>query len=77
VIRDTCRVGPVQSIQGDGFLLGLRTSRPARGIVDELLEKGILAGTSGDPNVVRLLPPLILEDSHVATLAGALAEIHP
>ena len=38
-------MGPVESIQGDGFLLGLRTSRPARGIVDELLEKGILAGT--------------------------------
>jgi acetylornithine/succinyldiaminopimelate/putrescine aminotransferase len=76
-IRDTCRVGPVESIQGDGFLLGLRTSRPAREIVDELLEKGILAGTSGDPNIVRLLPPLILEESHVATLAGALAEIRP
>jgi acetylornithine/N-succinyldiaminopimelate aminotransferase len=77
LIRETCRVGPVRSIQGDGFLLGLRTSRPARGIVDELLEKGILAGTSGDPDVVRLLPPLILEEPHVATLAKALAEIHP
>jgi acetylornithine/N-succinyldiaminopimelate aminotransferase len=76
LIRETCRVGPVQSIQGDGFLLGLRTSRPARAIVDELLEKGILAGTSGDPGIVRLLPPLILEESHVAALAKALAEIH-
>jgi acetylornithine/N-succinyldiaminopimelate aminotransferase len=77
LIRETCQVGPVESIQGDGFLLGLRTSRPARGIVDELLEKGILAGTSGDPAVVRLLPPLILEESHVAKLAQALAEIRP
>jgi acetylornithine/succinyldiaminopimelate/putrescine aminotransferase len=75
LIRATCQVGPVQSIQGDGFLLGLRTSRPAREIVDELLAKGILAGTSGDPGIVRLLPPLILEESHVALLAGALAEI--
>ncbi|HEX4496587.1 MAG TPA: aminotransferase class III-fold pyridoxal phosphate-dependent enzyme [Thermoanaerobaculia bacterium] len=77
LIRATCRVGPVESIQGDGFLLGLRTSRPARQIVDELLEKGILAGTSGDPRIVRLLPPLILEESHVARLAQALAEIRP
>jgi acetylornithine/succinyldiaminopimelate/putrescine aminotransferase len=76
-IRDTCQVGPVQAIQGDGFLLGLRTSRPAREIVDELLDKGILAGTSGDPRIVRLLPPLILEEHHVATLARALAEIRP
>jgi acetylornithine/succinyldiaminopimelate/putrescine aminotransferase len=77
LIRATCRVGPVESIQGEGFLLGLRTSRPARQIVDELLEKGILAGTSGDPRIVRLLPPLILEESHVAALAAALAEIRP
>jgi acetylornithine/N-succinyldiaminopimelate aminotransferase len=77
LIRATCRVGPVESIQGEGFLLGLRTSRPARQIVDELLEKGILAGTSGDPGIVRLLPPLILEETHVAALAQALAEIRP
>ncbi|HEY0515103.1 MAG TPA: aminotransferase class III-fold pyridoxal phosphate-dependent enzyme, partial [Thermoanaerobaculia bacterium] len=77
LIRQTCAVGPVRSIQGDGFLLGLRTSRPAREIVDELLEKGILAGTSGDPGVVRLLPPLVLEESHVHTLAEALAGIRP
>jgi acetylornithine/succinyldiaminopimelate/putrescine aminotransferase len=77
LIRETCQVGPVRSIQGDGFLLGLRTTRPAKGIVEELLGLGILAGTSGDPDVVRLLPPLVLEESHVAALAKALAEIRP
>jgi len=77
LIRDTCRVGPVTAIQGEGFLLGLRTTRPARQIVDELLDHGILSGTSGDPNIVRLLPPLVLEEAHVHTLARALAEIHP
>lgn len=77
LIRETCQVGPVQSIQGDGFLLGLRTSRPAKEVVAELLDHGILAGTSGDPMIVRLLPPLILEESHVAVLAHALAEIRP
>jgi acetylornithine/succinyldiaminopimelate/putrescine aminotransferase len=75
LIRETCQVGPVTGIQGEGFLLGLRTTRPARGIVDELLTKGILAGTSGDPNVVRLLPPLVLEEAHVAKLAQALSEV--
>lgn len=75
LIRETCKVGPVQSIQGEGFLLGLRTSRPAKEIVRELKDFGILAGTSGDPNVVRLLPPLVLEASHVEMLAKSLAEI--
>jgi acetylornithine/succinyldiaminopimelate/putrescine aminotransferase len=77
LIRETCQVGPVTGIQGEGFLLGLRTTRPAREIVDELLDLGILAGTSGDPHVVRLLPPLVLEESHVETLARALSEVRP
>ncbi|MFY9826080.1 MAG: aminotransferase class III-fold pyridoxal phosphate-dependent enzyme [Thermoanaerobaculia bacterium] len=75
LIRETCQVGPVTGIQGEGFLLGLRTTRPARAIVDELLTKGILTGTSGDPNVVRILPPLVLEEAHVAVLAQALSEV--
>jgi len=75
LIRETCKVGPVQSIQGEGFLLGLRVSRPAKDVVRELMDFGILAGTSGDPHVVRLLPPLVLEAAHVGTLAKALSEI--
>ncbi len=76
-IRETCRVGPVESIQGEGYLLGLRTTRPAVEVQAELLARGILAGTSADPRVVRLLPPLVLEAEHVAALAAALAEIRP
>jgi len=76
-IRATCLVGPVRSIQGAGFLLGLVCSRPAREIQAELLEHDILAGTSADPRVLRLLPPLTLEPEHVARLAAALAEIAP
>jgi acetylornithine/succinyldiaminopimelate/putrescine aminotransferase len=74
-IRDTCVVGPVTGVQGEGFLLGLRTTRPAKEVVAELLDHGILAGTSGDPHVVRLLPPLVLEAEHVEALARALAQV--
>ena len=75
LVRDTCRVGPVVGMQGRGFLLGLRTGPPARTVRDALLERNILTGTSGDPQVLRLLPPLTLRPEHVETLAGALAEI--
>jgi len=74
-IRATCQVGPVTDVQGDGFLLGLRTVRPAKDVQLELIEQGIFAGTSGDPHIVRLLPPLILEDAHVDALADALKRI--
>jgi acetylornithine/N-succinyldiaminopimelate aminotransferase len=70
-----CLVGPVTAVQGMGFLLGLRTSPPARDVLAKLRAKRILAGGSGDPNVVRLLPPLVLEDAHVDELVAALKEI--
>jgi acetylornithine/succinyldiaminopimelate/putrescine aminotransferase len=76
-IRAACRVGPVTDVQGEGFLLGLRTARPAKEVHAELIERGIFAGTSGDPHIVRLLPPLVLEDAHVDALAAALAGIRP
>jgi acetylornithine/succinyldiaminopimelate/putrescine aminotransferase len=74
LIRETCQVGPVVGSQGAGFLLGLRTSRPAKDVQRELLERDILAGTSADPHVLRLLPPFILDESHVQALREALKQ---
>ncbi len=76
-IRSSCVLGPVHAIQGRGLLLGLRTRPPARVVRDALLERDIIAGTSGDPNVLRLLPPLTLGETEVELLAGALEEISP
>ena len=45
-IRASCIIGPVTGVQGAGFLLGLKTSRPAKEVQAALLEKGILTGTS-------------------------------
>ena len=67
--------GPVESVQGKGFLLGLRCRKPAQEMLDALLERGILVGTSADPRVIRLLPPLILERAHVHALLNALRDI--
>ena len=75
-MRATCVVGPVTGTQGAGFLLGLRTRRPARDVQRELLEQhDILTGTSGDPHVVRILAPYVLESQHVAQLRDALASL--
>lgn len=74
-IREEAVRGPVESVQGRGFLLGLRCSRPAREVRDALLEHGILTGVSADPAVVRLMPPLVLGDDAVTRLAAALARI--
>ena len=76
-IREQCVVGPVQNIQGMGLLLGLVCDRPAKEVQSALLEHDILAGTSGDPAVVRILAPLVLESTHVEHLAGALQTLAP
>ena len=74
-IREYCIVGPVRSVQGMGLLLGLKCDRPAREVQAALLDHDILTGTSADPEVLRLLPPLLLQSAHVSRLAEALASI--
>ena len=74
-IRQKCIVGPVTAIQGAGMLLGLRTTRPAKEIQAELLKRDILTGTSGDPHIVRILAPYVLESTHVDALRAALLDI--
>jgi acetylornithine/succinyldiaminopimelate/putrescine aminotransferase len=74
-IRANCVVGPVTGTQGAGFLLGLKTARPAKEVQAALLAKNILTGTSGDANVLRLLPAYIMNEGHVDQLADALRTI--
>ena len=76
-IIDAMPLGPVEAVQGKGFLLGLRCRRPAKQLLEELLRRDILVGTSADPLVMRLLPPLTLERTHVHALLNALADIGP
>jgi acetylornithine/succinyldiaminopimelate/putrescine aminotransferase len=76
-LRAHCEVGPVVGVQGAGFLLGLKTSRPAREVQAALLEQNILTGTSADPRILRLLPAYIINESHVDRLIAALARIPP
>ena len=76
-IREQCVVGPIQNIRGMGLLLGLVCDRPAVEVRDALLEHDILTGTSSDPDILRILAPLVLEPGHIAHLAEALKTIVP
>ena len=76
-IRERCVTGPVRKIQGMGLLLGLVCDRPAIEVRDALLDHDILTGTSSDPHVLRILAPLVLQESHVEHLAHALSNLVP
>ena len=51
--------------RGSGLLLGLKCVRPAAEYVESLRADGMLTHTAGD-NVLRLMPPLIIDEEHVA-----------
>ncbi|MFQ5609698.1 MAG: aspartate aminotransferase family protein [Woeseiaceae bacterium] len=74
-IREQCLTGPVRRIRGKGLLLGLVCDRPAAEVRDSLLGHDILAGTSSDPHVLRILAPLVIEEHHISRLADALSTI--
>ncbi len=74
-VRRECIIGPVVGVQGKGLLLGLRCRGPAAKVRNALLERGILTGTSGDPHVLRLLPPMTINEKDIHYLATRLAEL--
>jgi acetylornithine aminotransferase/acetylornithine/N-succinyldiaminopimelate aminotransferase len=68
-------VPAVVKIRGQGFLLGLEFADKATPIHQALLARKIITGTSSEPNVLRLLPPLCLQPQHIDLLIDALLEI--
>ena len=66
---------PVREIRGSGLMLGVEVKRGSAGALRSLaLEHGILALPAGR-SVVRLLPPLTVEERHVDRVVAALAEV--
>ncbi len=62
-------------VRGCGLLLGLELTTKAVTIHQALLERKIITGTSSDPNVLRLLPPLCLGKAEVDIFIEALAAL--
>ncbi len=58
-------VEQVVAIHGLGFLLGIEFADKADRIHKNLLERKVITGTSSNPKVLRLLPPLCLRHEHV------------
>ena len=74
MMKELKSVDGVEEVRGHGCLIGLKTRVPAKQLRDRLLEKRIITGTSKDPSVLRLLPPIILEEQHILHFRVNLAE---
>jgi acetylornithine aminotransferase/acetylornithine/N-succinyldiaminopimelate aminotransferase len=67
-------VEQVVAVHGRGFLLGIEFEEKAAAIHQKLLERKIITGTSSNPKVLRLLPPLCLREAEVDLFVSALGE---
>ncbi|PKQ01933.1 MAG: acetylornithine transaminase, partial [Alphaproteobacteria bacterium HGW-Alphaproteobacteria-12] len=54
----------IESVRGEGLMLGLKCRVPNTDLVAALREEKMLTVGAGD-NVVRLLPPLNIEEAHL------------
>jgi len=62
-----------ESVRGVGLMLGLKMKSDARAFVGHARGHGILTVGAGD-NVVRLLPPLIIEERHIREAIDKLSD---
>lgn len=65
----------VKEIRGQGLMLGIELTIPCRPLLFEGLKAGLLFNVTGENRVVRLLPPLILQEEHVHFIVEKLSRI--
>ena len=63
----------IESVRGLGLMLGVKCVVPAGDMVSALRERHLLVVPAGD-NVVRCLPPLVIDDGHIEAAVSAFED---
>lgn len=71
-LKERCPV--VEEVRGMGLLLGLRLKKPGAPVVKACMEKGFLINCIQD-DVLRFVPPLIIQPEEIDSLVACLAEV--
>jgi acetylornithine/N-succinyldiaminopimelate aminotransferase len=61
-----------EGVRGMGLMLGVKMKSDSRAFVNYLRTRGLLTVAAGD-NIMRVLPPLIIEESHIREFVDALS----
>jgi acetylornithine/LysW-gamma-L-lysine aminotransferase len=64
----------IREVRGLGLMLGIELREHAQPHLKALAERGVLALTAS-PHVIRLVPPLVIEDEQLEQVATALEEV--
>ena len=62
-----------ESVRGLGLMLGVKMKTDSRAFVNYLREHGLLTVAAGD-NVLRVLPPLVIEEAHITEFVERLSD---
>lgn len=71
-LKETCQ--GVLECRGTGLIQGIRLDKPAGDTVKKALDEGLLI-ISARSDVIRLVPPLVIEKEHVDELIEKLKKI--
>ncbi len=63
----------VETRRGVGLMQGLVCKEPVGSIISKALDKGLILINAG-PNIIRFVPPLIIQKEHVDEMIGILKE---
>ncbi len=64
----------IREVRGRGLLLGIELSRRVQPYLEALRERGVLALPAG-PNVIRLLPPLVISEEQLERVLDVVEEV--
>src|SRR5439155_12033236 len=64
----------IREVRGRGLLIGIELTRRVQPYLETLCERGILALPAG-PNVLRLLPPLVITEAQLDRVLDIIEEL--
>lgn len=66
----------IKKLKGKGLMLGVEFDFPVKEIREKLVYKHhIFTGSSSNPNLLRILPPLVIEKEHVDIFLEAMKQV--
>ena len=64
----------IKDVRGKGLMMGMELSGPAGDVVSKLLKKGVILISAGT-NIIRFVPPLVVEKEHIDVMCEKLEEV--
>ncbi len=64
----------IKDVRGKGLMIGMELYGPAGDVVSKLLKKGVILISAGT-NIIRFVPPLVVEKEHIDVMCEKLEEV--